>query len=63
MPLIQIQLFPGRSDDKKSELARAITKACQSVLGAKPEDVEILFSAIEPRDWFVAGESYASPIK
>ena len=63
MPLIHIELFPGRSDAKKSELAHAITSACESVIGAKPEEVEILFSEVEPRDWFVAGGSYASPAK
>lgn len=63
MPLIHIHLFPGRSDVKKTELARAITHACESVIGGNPEDVEILFSEVEPRDWFIGGTSYGTPLK
>ncbi|MEK7415469.1 MAG: 4-oxalocrotonate tautomerase family protein [Planctomycetota bacterium] len=60
MPLIHVAWFP-RPEEKKTEFARAITRVCEELLGARPEDVEILFEAIEPANWFVAGQSYASP--
>jgi phenylpyruvate tautomerase PptA (4-oxalocrotonate tautomerase family) len=60
MPLIHVQWFT-RSEDKKAEFARAITRVCEEVLGANPQDVEILFEDVDPASWFVAGQSYASP--
>lgn len=60
MPLIHVEWFP-RSEEKKTEFARAITRACEEVLGANPQDVEILFRDVAPANWFVGGQSYASP--
>lgn len=58
MPLIHVEWFP-RSKEQKVEFARAITRACEEVLGANPDDVEILFEDVAPANWFVAGKSYA----
>ncbi len=60
MPLIHVEWFP-RPEEKKAEFARAITRACEEVLGANPQDVEILFEDVAPANWFVAGQSYPSP--
>ena len=59
MPLIHVEWFP-RPDAKKAEFARAVTRVCEDVLAANPEDVEILFTDVEPANWYVAGKSYAS---
>ena len=59
MPLIHVEWFP-RPAAKKAEFARAVTRVCEDVLGANPEDVEILFIDIEPANWFVGGKSYAA---
>ena len=59
MPLIHVEWF-RRPVAKRTEFARAITRVCGEVLGANPEDVEILFADVEPANWFVGGQSYAS---
>lgn len=60
MPLIHVEWFP-RPEEKRDEFARAITRVCEDVLGANPQDVEILFAEVNRANWFVGGQSYASP--
>jgi 4-oxalocrotonate tautomerase family enzyme len=59
MPLIHVEWF-SRPEEKKTEFARAITRICEEVLGASPQDVEILFEDVDRGNWFVGGQSYAS---
>jgi 4-oxalocrotonate tautomerase len=59
MPIVRIELFPGRSQDKKLELARAITKAFETTLGSSPEDVTVQFCEIAQNDWVVAGKAFS----
>lgn len=61
MPIVRIELLPGRSDEVKQALADRITTAFQEVCGTNPAVVEVIFQAVEGRDWFVGGTSYAAP--
>ena len=61
MPMIRVEWFP-RPGEKKDEFAHAITRVCAEVLGSEPEDVEIVFSEVEPANWFVGGRSYAAAV-
>jgi phenylpyruvate tautomerase PptA (4-oxalocrotonate tautomerase family) len=56
MPLIRIKGLP-RPAEKKAEFAQALVRVCKDVLGAKSEDVEILFVDFEPADFYVGGEA------
>lgn len=60
MPIVRIELLPGRSDDVKQALADRVTAAFQEVCGTNPAVVEVIFQAVEGRDWFVGGKSYAA---
>ncbi len=56
MPIVQIHLIEGRSDDKKRKLVDAVTKAiCESV-DVKPEKVRIILSEMAPNHYSVAGK-------
>lgn len=59
MPIVRIELFPGRSADKKAEIGREITKVLETVAGIRPEATTIVFSEVSPSDWMVGGETYA----
>lgn len=61
MPLVRINMFPGRSEEKKQELARELTNVFERVWGNNPESVTILFTETEKSDWFHAGEPYSKP--
>lgn len=63
MPIVRIELFPGRSHEIKMEIATAITQALEDKAGIKPDATTVIFSEIAPSDWVVAGKPYATPAK
>lgn len=60
MPLVEVHLLAGRSDDVKSELARSLTEAMVHSLGSDPDRVQVVFKDHGPADWYRAGEPVAS---
>ncbi|MBK5568997.1 4-oxalocrotonate tautomerase family protein [Ensifer sp. 2YAB10] len=63
MPIVRIELFPGRSHDLKMEIATAITQMLEEKAGVHPNGTTVIFSEIAPSDWVVAGKPYAVPPK
>lgn len=51
MPNIKIQMFPGRSDELKKELADAITNDVTRILGVKEKSISIVFEDVAQSDW------------
>lgn len=61
MPLVQISLFPGRSAEKKQEIAAEVTRVLHSVGGISPEATTVIFTEVAPSDWIVAGKPLGGP--
>lgn len=61
MPLIRIELFPGRSPEKKREIAEGITRLLEETAGISPGATTVIFQETAPQDWFLAGKPYATP--
>lgn len=59
MPLIEVTLERGRDPEQLAALGRALTRAAEDAIGAKPEAVRVVLRECEPEHWFVAGESIA----
>ncbi|MFC3075489.1 tautomerase family protein [Shinella pollutisoli] len=59
MPIVRIELFPGRPTEVKHELAREITATLERVAGIKPSATTVVFIEVEPTDWIVGGEPFA----
>ncbi|OYD23416.1 tautomerase family protein [Oceanimonas baumannii] len=57
MPILNIALIEGRSNEQKEALISEVTDACVRALGVKPETVRILLQDIATQDFGVAGES------
>ncbi|MBE43902.1 MAG: 4-oxalocrotonate tautomerase [Thaumarchaeota archaeon] len=55
MPLVNISLWPGRTPEKKEELAKAITDAVEKVLGSKREHIIVVYQDTPKENWYVAG--------
>jgi len=55
MPLITISLWPGRTAEKKEELAKAITDTIEKVLGSKREHVIVVYQDTPKENWYIAG--------
>lgn len=48
MPNIRVELLAGRSLDQRRDFAQEVTRAAVDVLGARAQDVRILFEEISP---------------
>lgn len=51
MPHVIVKLWPGKSEEQKSELADEIAKAVTSVLSYRSESVSVAFEEIEANEW------------
>jgi 4-oxalocrotonate tautomerase len=59
MPLIQVQIFEGRSDELKREYAKEITEAAVKILGCSAESVDVIYRDVKKSDWATAGKLWS----
>jgi 4-oxalocrotonate tautomerase len=55
MPLIQVSMYPGRTQEQKDQYAKAITDAAVSILKTRPEHVIVVFDENPKENWFQSG--------
>jgi 4-oxalocrotonate tautomerase len=55
MPIIQVQVLEGRSDEKMRELIAELTKSAVNCLDVKPEQVRVIVQPVPRKYWGVAG--------
>lgn len=55
MPTMHIELFEGRSAEKKRELAEALTRETCRVLECEPGAVNIIFTDVKRENWATGG--------
>jgi 4-oxalocrotonate tautomerase len=53
MPIVKVQMFPGRSDVMKEFLARAITDAVAEIAGTDRDGVHVIFDDVEKAQWAI----------
>ena len=58
MPLIQVQMFAGRTPQQKRDLVRALTDAFVETAGSTHDAVDVILTDVEQADWG-QGESYS----
>ena len=56
MPLVTVSMYPGRTDEQKSEFARVVTRAATEILKAKDNHVMVVFDEKSKENWFLAGK-------
>lgn len=56
MPVIEVQMWPGRTREQKAALSAEITDAFQRIAGSQPDHIHIIFRDIEKSDWAIAGK-------
>lgn len=57
MPIIQVQIIKGRSDDQIQRMIESVTEAAASTLDVKPEQVRVLVTEVEGKHWAVGGKT------
>ena len=55
MPVVNIALYAGRTEEQKAALARAVTKAISESAGIPDSATTIIFQDVEKSDWSVGG--------
>lgn len=55
MPIIRVEMWPGRTEAQKREMARQLTEVVCNVAQTTPEATIVIFQEIAKEDWAQAG--------
>ena len=55
MPLIEIHLLEGRTDEQKKALLASVTRAVQESIGAPVETIRVWVQEFAPTEYMAAG--------
>lgn len=55
MPIVRVEMWPGRTKAQKAELARLITEAIVTVAGTTPEATTVVFEDVSKENWAIGG--------
>ncbi len=59
MPVVEITMFKGRTEDKKRALIEEVSQAVAKVLSIPIEDVYVIIREIDYSDWGPHGKPYS----
>lgn len=51
MPHVIVKMYPGRTEDQKVRLARAITDSVVSIAACPEESVSVSIEEVSPEEW------------
>ena len=63
MPLIEIHLVKGRTDEQKKALLASVTRAVQESIGAPLETIRVWVQEFAPTEYMTAGVLHADKKK
>jgi 4-oxalocrotonate tautomerase len=55
MPIVKVEMWPGRTHAQKAQLAQLITQAMVTVAHTTPEDTIVIFEDVPKENWAVGG--------
>jgi len=55
MPLIEIHLLEGRTDEQKKALLTSVTRAVHESIGAPIESIRVWIQEFSPKEYMAAG--------
>jgi len=56
MPIIRVEMFPGRTVDQKRDLVRELTDGFVRSCGGAGDRLHVVITEVEREDWGVGGE-------
>ncbi|WP_405583127.1 2-hydroxymuconate tautomerase [Streptomyces sp. NBC_01190] len=59
MPMIRVQMFPGRTADQKEALVKEVSEAIVRTCDAKLEDVWVIIDEVDREHWALGGTMYS----
>jgi 4-oxalocrotonate tautomerase len=60
MPLIEVHMLEGRTDEQKEKLLAAVTKAVHESIGAPLQSIRVWIQEISSREFMSGGELAAN---
>ena len=57
MPIANIQILEGRTDEQKALLIRKVTEAIAESLGSPPEAIRVLVQDVPKAQWGIGGKT------
>lgn len=63
MPIVRVDLWPGRTKEQKAEVARLITEALTNVMNIPAEATNVVFHDISKEDWAIGGVLASDRVK
>ena len=55
MPIVRVEMWPGRTQEQKQELAKAITDSIVRIAKTTPEATIVIFKDVKKEDWAQGG--------
>jgi 4-oxalocrotonate tautomerase len=55
MPIVRVEMWPGRTKSQKAELARVITDALVNIAKTTPEATTVIFEDVAQENWATGG--------
>ena len=55
MPIVRVEMWPGRTQAQKAELARVITEAVVTIAHTTPEATIVIFEDVAKENWAQGG--------
>ena len=56
MPILRLEMHPGRTLDQKRAFVREVTRVAVETLNCPPESVDVVISEVAREDWAKAGK-------
>ena len=55
MPIVRVEMLPGRTHAQKAELAKVITEAVVTIAQTTPDQTIVVFQDVPRENWAQAG--------
>nr|WP_081961086.1 4-oxalocrotonate tautomerase [Aquabacterium sp. NJ1] len=59
MPILRLEMHPGRTSDQKREFVQEVTRIAVEILRCPPESVDVLIQEVPKHAWAKAGKLLA----
>ena len=56
MPILRLEMHPGRTLDQKRAFAREVTRVTSETLNCPPDSVDVVISEVPREHWAKAGQ-------
>ncbi|WP_324658490.1 4-oxalocrotonate tautomerase [Burkholderia thailandensis] len=61
MPIVRIELSPGRSAEQKVEYVKEVTRLTSEIMKCPVDSIDVMFVEISGENWAHGGKFYARP--